>query len=222
MTPEECKQLAEGAALLGVVLDVHSVELFSRFSEMLYEANREINLTRIPPEEVVTLHFLDSLALAKVYTIPKDAKVLDVGTGAGFPGIPLAIAFPQAHYLLIEATRKKVIFVERVIRALGLENVEVSHAHAEELVRERMHRGHYDLVIARAVAALPGLVKWMLPFVKPGGVAVAYKSETVEEELREAERQIRTLGGYPEEVVEVLLPFCSIARRFVLLRKGSL
>ncbi|MCW3095029.1 MAG: rRNA m(7)G-527 methyltransferase [Chthonomonadaceae bacterium] len=218
-TDAQRERLRSGAELWGLTLDGATVDRFARFADMLEEGNRRLNLTRVPPSEYDTLHFLDSLALAAVLPPKPGMSLLDVGTGAGFPGLPLALVFPELRVTLMDGTRKRLDFLDEVIVALGLNNVRTLHGRAEEVARLPAHRQRYDLVTARAVAKMPQLAQWLLPLVRPGGLAVAYKSRETDPEVAEADRVLKQLGGECEQVVEVALPGTEIVRRLVLIRR---
>lgn len=166
------------------------------------------------------LHFLDSLLLLAATPIQPGWRVLDVGTGAGFPGLPLAIALPSVECTLIDSTRKKADFVRSTAEALGLENVCTLWGRAEELAASAKHRGRYDLVTARAVAKLDVLAGWLLPFVRPGGIAVACKSRHADAEIAEASRAIEAAGGRVEAIQELTIPETDVMRRLVIIRKA--
>ena len=190
--------LRTGAASLGVTLDDSQLARFAALSDLLLDWNTRINLTAITePEEVITRHFLDSLTCALALAPEERARplaLLDVGSGAGFPGLPLAIAYPHWRVTLLEATGKKTRFQEAAIAALGLTNTHALNGRAEELAHARGHRGRYDVVTARAVATLPTLLEYCLPFVRPGGVLIAPKKGDLVEEIAAGERCSATSG----------------------------
>ena len=214
-------QLRAGAHVWNLELAPTAIDLCAQFADLITEANAHTNLTRISPEQMVPLHFLDSLALASVLPLTSTARVIDLGTGAGFPGIPLAIAYPQSRFLLVDGTGKKVAFLQSVIDTLELENAAAVQGRAEDLGRLPAYHGKYDMATARAVARLGELAGWMLPFVRVGGVAVAYKSRDISDEVREAEEAVQAAGGIIESVFQVELPGVDIVRKLVIMRKTS-
>lgn len=190
-----------GAKGFGVEICDRQLEQFALYYEMLVEKNRVMNLTAITePDEVIEKHFLDSIALTQTVKPDGALSVMDMGTGAGFPGIPLKIVFPELHVTLSDSLNKRVQFLREVIDALGLKRVEAVHGRAEELAHKREYREMYDLCVSRAVANLSTLSEYCLPFVKVGGLFVSYKSGECDEEVRMAEPAIRMLGGRLSEV----------------------
>lgn len=174
---------------------------FFIFYQMLVEKNKVMNLTGITEfSEVVEKHFLDSVMLNRVVELEKPLCVIDVGTGAGFPGIPLKIAFPNLRITLMDSLNKRLLFLQEVIDALDLKEIEVVHARAEELGRKKEYREKFDLSVSRAVANLSTLEEYCLPFVKPGGQFVSYKSGDIEEEMGLSENACKILGGKVKEV----------------------
>jgi 16S rRNA (guanine527-N7)-methyltransferase len=202
--------LKRGAAALGVALDDQQLAAFRTYRELLLEWNARINLTAITdPREIVVRHFLDSLSvtLGVPATLRGEvARVLDVGSGAGFPGLVLAIAFPRWRVTVLEATSKKVRFLREVAGALHLSGAYPLEGRAEDLAHKREERGHYDVVTARALAPLPTLLEYCEPFVKEGGVVIAPKKGDLTAELAAGGRAAAQLGGRMEAPVPVAIP----------------
>ena len=180
----------------GLELTKEQAEQFELYYEMLIEKNKVMNLTAITDyKEVVVKHFLDSVYLAKYEDLSGDCLVIDVGTGAGFPGIPLKILFPRMKLVLLDSLNKRILFLREVIEKLGLENVEAIHGRAEEIARKSEYREQFDYCVSRAVANLNSLSEICLPFVKTGGAFISYKSMKGMEELEMAGKAISLLGG---------------------------
>lgn len=212
--PEQTK------SLLGLQLTAHQREAFDLYERELLEWNEKFNLTAIrKPEEVRSKHFLDSLTVLLGFREPKPARVIDIGTGAGFPGIPLKIAYPHLRLTLVESVGKKADFCRHMIDVLHLEKVDVLQARAEEVGQTVGHREAYDMAVARAVAALPVLVEYLLPLVKVGGRVVAQKGESAHAEAHAAEHAIRVLGGRVQQIKPVVLPGVADERFLVLIDK---
>ena len=217
--------LVDGCNELNITLTEDQISRFIRFYELLTEKNKVMNLTAITEwEEVLKKHFLDSLLICSVYDLEaledrQDNGLLDLGTGAGFPGIPLKIAFPWLRITLADSLNKRILFLDDVIRELGLEDIRTVHARAEELGRKNEHRGRYDLVVSRAVANLSSLSEYCLPLVQKGGSFVSYKSTDIDMEYKESEKAIRVLGGKTDSIQKVHLPQTELYRSFVIVRK---
>jgi 16S rRNA (guanine527-N7)-methyltransferase len=198
--------LADHARAFGIELTHAQLKAFEIYCHDLVEWNSRFNLTAITErDEVVVKHFLDSLSIALMLR-PGAASLVDIGSGAGFPGLPLKIAFPALRVTLLDSTGKKVQFLKHIIAALNLREAVALHARAEELAHDVEHREKYDAAVARAVADLATLLEYGLPFVRVGGMFIAQKGVEVKEELRRAERAIDVLGGRLREVVPVRLP----------------
>lgn len=209
-----------GLEQLGLSLTDKQLKTFEHYYEMLMEKNKVMNLTAITEkEEVAVKHFLDSLALVNSMDLKGELTVLDLGTGAGFPGIPLKIAFPNLNLVLVDSLNKRILFLQEVIEALHLENIDAIHGRAEELAKKAEYREGFDLCVSRAVANLSTLSEYCLPFVKKGGYFVPYKSGNVKEELEGAKKAISILGGKVEAVHEFTLPGTDIERTFIKIRK---
>lgn len=211
--------LADGARELGLELNAEQLDQFSRYADLLIEWNARFNLTSIvDPRDIVIKHFLDSLSVLKAIP-PKARRLIDVGAGAGLPGLPIKIARPDVTVVLLEATRKKCDFLAAAIKDLKVYNVFVVNARAEDAGRDPDHREDYDVAVARAVADLPVLAEYLLPLVKVGGVAVAQKSKGVEDEIERADTAILLLGGLSAEVVPVRVPGLPDERNLIVIEK---
>ncbi len=205
--------LTRGLPELGV--DLKYIEQLEGFSSMLVEKNKVMNLTGITePREVAVLHLLDSLALLPMAPL-SGKKIVDVGTGAGFPGVPLKIALPESHITLLDSLNKRIEFLKESCDALGLADVDCVHARAEEFG----HREEYDYAVSRAVASLPVLCELCLPLVKVGGEFLAMKSSHTEDEINDAKRAIALLGGKITEVIDYTIPTTDIVHRVVRIEK---
>ena len=211
------EQLAQGLAALG--LPTGGIPHLERYAQMLVETNKVMNLTAITePDQIAALHFLDSAALLHFCEL-KGKQVADIGTGAGFPGLPLKILEPSLSLTLLDSLRKRVDFLQSVVEELGLEEVQCIHGRAEEFARE--HREQYDFVTSRAVASLPMLTELTLPLVKVGGYFVAMKSTDSEGELKQSLQAIRLLGGQVERQEDYEIPGTEVTHRLIFVKKIS-
>lgn len=213
------KLLKDGAAEFGIELSETQLNQFSRYHQSLVSWNEKINLTAITEErEVVLKHFIDSISVLRCF--PQGAKTLiDVGTGAGFPGIPLKIVQGDLNVTLLDSLEKRVRFLDTVIAENQLTGIRASHGRAEDFARDKAHREAYDIGIARAVAALPVLCEYVMPFVRKGGFFIAMKGSEVQQELKEAEKAISILGGTLRKVEHFQLPFDPMERHIILIEK---
>lgn len=212
--------LARYAADFNVAVTPPQEVAFAQYADALVDWNTRVNLTAITaPEEIQVKHFLDSLTIASVHNLSAPLKVIDVGSGAGLPGMPLQIVYPHLQMTLLEATGKKVAFLEHVIQLLGLENARTLKARAEEAGQMRDQREQYDLALARAVARLPVLLEYLLPLVKVGGRCIAMKGKTARTEAADSARALKMLGGKLVGVHDFQLPDIEEQHHLVVVEK---
>ena len=208
----------EEANKISVQFTDRQLEQFRMYYEMLVEKNKVMNLTGITEwDEVLEKHFLDSISLIRVIDLDKELTVMDMGTGAGFPGIPLKIAFPKLKVTLADSLNKRVLFLQEVIDALELKDIEAIHGRAEDLARDKRYRENYDLSVSRAVANLSTLTEYCLPFVKLGGQFISYKSGEIEEEVTSSKSAVFLLGGKIKDTVKFELG--ESGRSFIIIDK---
>ncbi len=217
------KDISYYSRQMNIPLSERQLEQFGIYQEMVVERNKVMNLTAITePEEFALKHFADSLSILTTKCIKKESDTLtmiDVGTGAGFPSVPLKIARPDIKLTLLDSLNKRIRFLDEVVEALSLEDVTTIHARAEEGSRKPELRDSFDIVVSRAVADLRVLTEYCLPYAKVGGCFIAYKSNEIDEELGASANAIKKLGGKLEDTISFTLADSDINRRFVIIRK---
>ena len=203
---------------LDIKLNVEQLEKFYKYMGLLIEWNEKMNLTAITePNEIILKHFIDSLTILK--EISDNSKVVDVGTGAGFPGIPLSIANESLKITLVDSLNKRLIFLQEVIEKLELKNVEIIHSRAEDFGQNKKYRENFDFATSRAVANLSTLSEYLIPLVKINGKCICMKASDVEEEINQAKNAINVLGGTIEKIEEFNLPESDIGRTIIIINK---
>lgn len=210
--------IINGSKKLNIPLNEKQLSQFLDYADILREWNEKINLTAITDDEgISTKHFLDSLTAFKTGVVK--GKVIDVGTGAGFPGLVLKIANPEIELTLLDSLNKRIVFLNDVCERLSIGDVETVHARAEDGGRDRKYRGQFDTVVSRAVARLSVLSEWCMPFLKQGGYFLALKGPLADAELNDARRAVKILGGKIEDVMEADIPFTDLKHKIIIIKK---
>ena len=209
-----------GLEKLNITLNDEQIGQFVKYYDILIETNKVMNLTAITdPVEVIEKHFIDSLSLVKGIDLNSEMKIIDIGTGAGFPGIPLKISYPQLQITLLDSLNKRINFLNDVINLLNLKNIETIHGRSEEYGKDKKYRENYDLCVSRAVANLSTLSEYCIPFVKNGGKFISYKSGNCAEEVENAKNAVDKLGGKLEKIVEFCIDNTDIGRSLIIIDK---
>lgn len=212
--------LVKGLNELGLNATDEQLEMFNKYYNMLIETNKVMNLTAITDyNEVIIKHFIDSLLVVNIFDINQSKTMIDVGTGAGFPGIPIKIMFPHLKITLLDSLNKRLKFLNNVIDELGLTNIETVHGRAEDIARKEQFREKYDLCVSRAVANLSTLSEYCIPFIAKNGKFISYKSSISSEEIKNAQKAIKILGGTVIDEKTVHLPCSDMDRKFVVINK---
>lgn len=222
MEKYNCNSLIQDLKELGLQITEKQTQQFITYYELLTEWNSFMNLTAITEfDEVMKKHFVDSVSLVRSFPdiINKEYTLIDVGTGAGFPGIPLKIMFPNLKVVLLDSLNKRVSFLNEVIHKLELASIEALHGRAEDFAKKKEYREQFDICVSRAVANLTTLSEYCLPFVKMNGYFISYKSEKITEEFENAKEAISVLGGKYENQVEFILPNSDIYRNLFMIKK---
>lgn len=205
---------------LKIQYDEKTLRKFETYMQMVLEWNQKVNLTSITNEsEFVVKHFVDSIACVEHPALSGAKKIIDIGTGAGFPGIPLALIYPNIEFVLMDSVNKKLIIVKEILTKLGLENVRLVHGRAEDLAHKKEHREQYDICVSRAVAKLQILSEYCLPFVKTGGYFIAYKGLEIEQEIQDSLKAIAVLGGQIERIAPYKINDVEIRHQIIYIKK---
>ncbi len=217
----ELKQkLINGAKQLNITMTEKQANKFILYMELLLQHNENVNLTAITDkDEIIVKHFLDSLIPMSVLKIEDNTKIIDVGTGAGFPSIPLKIMLPNVHFVLLDSLNKRINFLDEVIQKLDLKNIETVHGRSEDYGQNDEFREQFDFVVSRAVANMAVLSEFCLPFIKLNGQFIALKGKSAENEIENGLKAITTLGGEIKNVEKIKLPYTNILREIVVIDK---
>lgn len=216
-------KLKQGVQALNIDITDEQLEKFDKYISLLIHWNKKMNLTAITePEEIIVDHFLDSISILGEINMGEYDSIIDVGTGAGFPGLPIKIMEPHLNLVLLDSLKKRTEFLKVVTEELKLSNVEIIHSRAEDLARQENYRENFDLVVSRAVASLNILAEYCVPFAKVGGYFVSYKGPAADEELQESSKAIEILSGQREpEIKKVSVPFSQKTHKLVIIQKNT-
>lgn len=211
------REIIENGKKIGLDIAEKEAQNLYKYMKLMLEWNKNVNLTAITEEkEIIYKHFIDSLSVNKYLT--NKEKIMDIGTGAGFPGIPLKIFNKDLNFILVDSLNKRINFLEEVKNELNLNKLELLHARAEELAKNKNYRENMDIVVSRAVARLRILAEYMLPFVKKNGICICMKGPNIEEEIEESKKSLEILGGKIEKIEHIILPG-DLERNIILIRK---
>lgn len=214
------EKMKEKSKEMNIDLSVEQLDKFYRYMALLIEWNDKMNLTAIiDPEEIILKHFIDSLTILKY--IKENEKIVDMGTGAGFPGIPISIMCSKNKITLVDSLNKRLIFLQEVIKQLELKNVETIHARAEDFGKNKIYREQFDVATSRAVANLSTLSEYLLPLVKIGGKCICMKASDIEQEVQDAKKAIDVLGGTIYQIEKFTLPQSDIGRTIIMINKSK-
>lgn len=220
MQVEKYSKFLKGCSAFGISLNETQLMQFETYYELLIKWNQVMNLTAITEfEEVMQKHFVDSISVTGFMSMQDKKSILDVGTGAGFPGIPLKIVYPHLQMVLLDSLNKRIRFLDEVVEKLKLDGIKTVHGRAEDAARKEEYRENFDLVVSRAVANLSSLSEYCIPFVKKEGYFVSYKSGNASEEILQAEQAIHVMGGKLEKIEKFVLPDSDMERIFVMIKK---
>lgn len=218
MEEEFSQKIKAYAKEINILLDEEQISQFYQYMQILLEWNEKINLTAITKqEEIILKHFIDSITIANY--IPANAKLVDVGTGAGFPGIPLKIIRRDMEITLLDSLNKRINFLKEVIEKLSLKKIQAIHARVEEIGQNKSYRESFDVATSRAVANLATLSEYLIPLVRLDGICISMKGSEIEEEIKQSRKAISVLGGIVEKVDSFQLPQTNMDRNLIILRK---
>ncbi len=214
--------LVRGISELQMDIDSDKLEKFKTYKSLLKEWNEKINITAIKDDEEIDIkHFLDSLTVFKTGKITEGKRIIDIGTGGGFPGVPIKIIEDSVEVVLLDSLNKRLKFLDEVIKELGLQDIRTMHERAEDLGNKNEYREKFDIAVSRAVASLNILAEYCLPFVKPNGYFIAMKGSDSNEEIRDAEKAIKVLGGELENKIDIKIPHSNIVHSLLIIKKIS-